>query len=218
MPEKKLYSAYRALLRSRFFGGGDPTQHPAERALRGFAGQHAAGDVERRALARPQAENPVGRSTGLREAFGLRLQARAFRADEDGEVLADQKALADVQQLGGGTVRFEDLAVTRRHQIRVGRRIEKLPVLLALDLERLTDRGQLAAARLQLLLRGAELLNGELQLLQRLLDDPRRIRREMLGPPLQRRQPLHRRRKLNLKRLNPHWTPSRLNCCCNRGL
>src|SRR5688572_23381290 len=104
------------------------SNHPAEpRAVRA----HGGGDVERRALARAQLERELASPSLGGEPGDIRQEAAAVLAHEYTHRLADEKTLADIEQLGADAVHLGDDRRGLGDHIGLRHLFEQLPVTLA---------------------------------------------------------------------------------------
>lgn len=89
----------------------------------------ASPDGQRRALARSELQLQFCGILLLGEASAFFEDARAILAHEDAERLADEMPLADVEQVSGGAIDFENRGVWRRDDRGVRYLVEQVPVL-----------------------------------------------------------------------------------------
>ena len=90
---------------------------------------HASPDGQRRALARSEFQLQVCGILLLGETSAFFEDARAILAHEDTERLAHEMPLADVEQLSGGAIDFENRGVWRSDDRGVRYFVEQVPVL-----------------------------------------------------------------------------------------
>jgi hypothetical protein len=117
-------------------------QHPVQRSVVACPGHDRGLDLERGPLARPDPQIELY-PAAFNKLTGSSQQVAAVLAHEDTERLADEKALRDVQQLGRRAVGFENARVFGSDDVRVGRRIEQLPIPATLLFERDVTLGEL---------------------------------------------------------------------------
>jgi hypothetical protein len=102
---------------------------PDQPSNRPIVGSNRGRDVEWGAFPRTKPERQCGCVGSVAQRFEHFQESRSILADEDAERLANQEALAQVQELGCRAVGFDDRRVQPGHHISVGHRLEELPIL-----------------------------------------------------------------------------------------
>jgi hypothetical protein len=160
-------------------------------------------DGERGAFARSESQLQICGVLLLNEASALLEEARAIFTHEDAERLAHEVPLADVEQVGGGAIDFENRRVWLRDDRGIRHFVEQFPVLrLLVALLRLQFFDSVALIK-DVFLCEPEFLEGAAQFLER-AGQQRRVVAPGLCSSLERMKTLKRRDQSQFESINTH--------------